>query len=509
MKRGVLGSVLVLLGGLLIAVLPASTLVLRFAPLVAVRDERLGRMLGLAVVIVGFGLCASAWLRLCREVAGATGSGATAAALARVRTAAVLWSLPLVIAPPLFSRDGWSYAAQGTMVEIGISPYDYGPWVLGGPVVEAVDPVWMYTRTPYGPLPLGIGALAAAHTRDPWLLVIVHRLAALAGLALLAWAVPRLAAWTRADVPLATAIVVASPIMLANGVAGLHNDLLMVGLMAAALVVAAERSWVWGAALGGAAAAVKLPGGLVCLAIVLIALPAGAGLRARISRAASVAAVSLAVVVALGLVVGVGVGWVRGLLVPATFDTILSPPTVVGNCLDWLVATLLPGPGWGRFGVEALQHLGLLATGVLLLGLGVRTPTGDRGMALRALAIAMLAVVALSPVVHPWYLLWPLPFVAALRLSRGAWHGLVAVAVVGGIAAPLDSTLYDAYVAISVASLLIAAVSGLLLLTRRARARLHRLEDDRHGGTEPEQGGVGVGARAGGGAPGRPGRPAV
>ncbi|GAA4122834.1 hypothetical protein GCM10022215_29010 [Nocardioides fonticola] len=502
MKRGVLGSTLVLLGGLLISVLPASTPLLRFAPLVALRDERAGRMLGLAVVVIGLGLCASAWLRLCREVAGATGPAARQA-LTRVCTAAVLWSLPLLVAPPLFSRDGWSYAAQGTMVEIGISPYDYGPWVLGGPIVEAVDPVWMYTRTPYGPLPLGLGALAAAHTRDPWLLVIAHRLIALVGLALLAWAVPRLAAWTRADVPLAGAIVLASPLMLANGVAGLHNDLLMIGLMAAALVVAVERSWLWGAALGGAAAAVKLPGGLVCLAIVLVALPAGAGLRARISRAVSVAGVSLGTVVALGLVVGVGVGWVRGLAVPVTFDTVLSPPTVLGNLLDWLVATLLPGPGWGRFGVDALRHLALLATAVILIGLGVRTPTGDRVAALRALAIAMVALVVLSPVVHPWYLLWPLPFAAALALPRGAWHALMAVAVVGGVAAPLDSTLYDAYVAVSLASLLIAAISAALLVTRRARARMERLEDVRHGGGE--RGAVGAGASF----PGRPGKPAV
>ena len=141
-------------------------------------------------------------------------------------------------------------------------------------------------------------------------------------------------------------------------------------------------------------------------------LPVGAGLRARISRAAAVAGISLGVVVGLGVAIGVGVGWVHGLSVPATFDTVLSPPTVLGNCLDWLVATLLPGPGWGRFGVDALRHLAAVATVVVLLALGVRTPTGDRVAALRALAIALIALVALSPVVHPWYLLWPLPFVA-------------------------------------------------------------------------------------------------
>lgn len=481
-KRGVVGSFLVLLGGLVIAVLPPSTPILRFAPLVAVRDHEWGRMAGLAVVVVGLGLAASAWLRLCREVTGATGPAAQVA-LERVRHAAVLWSLPLLVAPPLFSRDGWSYAAQGTMTEIGISPYDHGPWVLTGPIVEAVDPIWMHTRTPYGPLPLGLGGLVATYTRDPWLLVIAYRVIALIGLALLAWAVPRMAGWTRTDVPLATAVVIASPIMLANGVAGLHNDLLMVGLMAAALVVAAERSWMWGAVLGGAAAAVKLPGGLVCLAIVLVALPAGAALRDRVRRATAVAAISSGVLLALGAVVGVGTGWVHGLLVPASVDTVLSPPTVIGNTLDWLVS--LVGPGWGRFGVDTVRRLASVATLVVLLVIAVRARAGSREHALGALAIALSAVVVLSPVVHPWYLLWPLPFVAAMRLARGSWLALMATVVMGGLAAPLDSSLHDAYLAICVASLLIAAISAVLLVTRRARAHLHGLEGARHPEVEP------------------------
>jgi alpha-1,6-mannosyltransferase len=60
-------------------------------------------------------------------------------------------------------------------------------------------------------------------------------------------------------------VVVASPLMLANGVGGLHNDLLMAGLMAAALVAAAEHGWLAGALVGASAAAVKVPGGLVCI----------------------------------------------------------------------------------------------------------------------------------------------------------------------------------------------------------------------------------------------------
>ncbi len=270
LSRGLLGSVLVLLGGLALADL---------------RGAEAGRMLGLAVVLTGLGLLAAAWLRLCREVGTARGAEREEA-VGLVRFATVLWSAPLVLAPPLFSRDGWSYAAQGAMTHLGISPYEHGPSVLSGPVVQAVDPRWMDTITPYGPVPLVVGDQLAGLTGNPWMLVIGHRVLALVGLALLAWAVPRLATWTGVDPALASALVVASPLMLANGVGGLHNDLLMAGLMAAALVVAVEHGWAWGAVLGGTAAAVKAPGGLVCVAVALVGLPAAATFTDRVRRLA-------------------------------------------------------------------------------------------------------------------------------------------------------------------------------------------------------------------------------
>ena len=132
-------------------------------------------MAGLVAVLLGLGLLASAWLNLCR-VAARADVCEQANVLARVRAATLSWSLPLLLAPPLFSRDGWSYAAQGTMAHRGISPYDHGPWSLvgprsvPGPIVEGVDPRWMATPTPYGPVPLIGGDVAAGltATRGCW-----------------------------------------------------------------------------------------------------------------------------------------------------------------------------------------------------------------------------------------------------------------------------------------------------------------------------------------------------
>ena len=88
--------------------------------------------------------------------------------------------------------------------------------MLRGPIVEAVDPRWMDTITPYGPIPVWIGSLGAEVTGNPWLLVVVHRGAALGGLVLLSWAVPRLAGWAGLNPALSAAVVLASPLMLTN-----------------------------------------------------------------------------------------------------------------------------------------------------------------------------------------------------------------------------------------------------------------------------------------------------
>ncbi|MDT0183638.1 polyprenol phosphomannose-dependent alpha 1,6 mannosyltransferase MptB [Microbacterium sp. ARD31] len=482
MVRGLVGSVLVLLGGLVVATIPPSAAVAAVDTLALLRGTAVGRMAGLVVVLTGLGLIASAWLHLCRSCARAD-VREQPALLARVRTATAVWTLPLLLAPPLFSRDGWSYAAQGTLAHRGISPYEHGPWSLvgprsvPGPIVEGVDARWMATPAPYGPVPLIGGDLAAGLTADPWLLVVAHRMIALVGLVLLAWAVPRLARWCGTNPALASCLVLASPLTVANGVAGLHNDLLMVGLMAAALVVAREHGWVAGAVLGGLAAGVKLPGGLACVAVVLVTLPAAASVAVRVRHAGRVAAVAVAALVLPGVVWGLGIGWLGALAVPGTVNTPLSLPTVVGGWLDLVAQASGAGTPDGTF--LDLVRLGAQVGIVVVAGwVLVASPTGDARQSVRALALVTAATVALSPVVHLWYFLWAVPFVAVQRLDRGAMAALVALSLVAGLVAPMDSSLHGAYLAIVIGSLVVAAVAVLLLVTRRARERLAGISTD-------------------------------
>lgn len=475
-SRGVVGSVLVLLGGLVVATIPPSAVVAQVDALTLLRGTPAGRMVGLVVVLVGLGLLASAWLHLCREASRAT-PALVPGVVARIRLAVVAWSLPLLLAPPLFSRDGWSYAAQGMLAHRGISPYHHGPWSLvgprslPGPIVEGVDPRWMATPAPYGPVPLIGGDLAAGLSADPWLLVVAHRLMALAGLVLLAWAVPRLAQWCGANPALASGLVLASPLLVANGVAGLHNDLLMVGLMAAAVVVAREHGWVAGAVLAGLAAGVKLPGGLACVAVVLLTAPAAAGLAVRLRHTVRVGAVAVAALVVPGVVWGLGVGWIGALAVPGTLETPLSLPTLVGGWLDAVAGLVGLGTDDGTF-LGLVRTLAQVALVVGVARVVLTRPAGSPRVAVQSLAVVMVAAVALSPVVHLWYFLWAVPFVAVLRLGRGATVAVVAVSLVGGLVAPLDSSLHGAYLAIVIGSLVVAGVAVLLLVTRRARERL-------------------------------------
>lgn len=473
LTRGFAGGVLVLLGGLVVSTLPESALVLRNEQLAAVRSYPSGRMLGLATVMLGLGMLGAAWLSLCRFVARAEGPDREGA-LDLVRWATVLWTVPLLLAPPLFSRDGWSYAAQGMLTHLELSPYDNGPALLEGPVVEAVDPRWLETPVPYGPVPLAFGDIGAGITGNPWILVIGHRGVALIGLLLLAWAVPHLARWTGAHPAVASAVALASPLMMANGVGGLHNDLLMVGVMAAALVVGVQHGWVWGAALGGLAAAVKLPGGLVCVLVALVSLPAGALLADRVRRLAGVGLVSVGVLVGAGVAWGLGLGWVDALDVPGTVNTPLSAPTMVGGALDWLLAVLGAGLEPAGF-VDLVRDLASAAALAVVGWMCLRWPTGDPAEAVRGTALLVGAVLLLSPVVHLWYLLWVSPFLAALRLGRVGATAVVAMSVVGGLVAPLDSSLHGAYLAIVMGSMCVALLVPVLLLTRHGRERIRHI----------------------------------
>ncbi len=73
----------------------------------------------------------------------------------------------------------------------------------------------------------------------------------------------------------------------------------------------------------------------------------------------------------------------------------------------------------------------------------LRSRSGHREGALRGTAAVALASVVLSPVVHHWYVFWCLPFVAACVLPHRGRRTLLHVSWLGGLVAPLDSSLRE------------------------------------------------------------------
>ena len=179
---------------------------------------------------LGIALLVAAWLAIGAEIrAGRPPSRA------QLTATVVAWALPLAIGSPLFSRDVYSYAAQGQMVVRGSNPYRFGPIVLGsGKFLSAVSPTWLNTRAPYGPLFVGLDAFVVRHAANNLVAAVIGlRLLSLVGVALIAVFLPRLAA--RHGVPATTALWlgVLNPLILLHFVNGAHNDALMLGLLVA------------------------------------------------------------------------------------------------------------------------------------------------------------------------------------------------------------------------------------------------------------------------------------
>ncbi len=318
------------------------------------------------------------------------------------------WSAPLLLAAPLYSRDVYSYVAQGRMAELGINPYLHGPSSLGdGAYLQAVSHVWRSTPAPYGPLFVGIASIVSRVFPGPLSAAFGMRLAVLPGVVLLALYLPKLARQHGVPEELALWLGLLNPLVLLHLVAGGHNDGLMLGLMVLGLVLAGDDQPVAGIVVCALAAAVKGPAllAVVYIAADLVRSREGWAIRAR--TAAFCAGVS---VLTLGIVtwlVGFGWGWVGAVDTPGKVRSALAPSWVLGHLVTRL--------GLGSDGVPLARWLCLALAAAVMVQL---FRTRDRYGSLWSLAVSLLVVVLLGPVIQPWYLLWGLVPLAAAGPGR-------------------------------------------------------------------------------------------
>jgi alpha-1,6-mannosyltransferase len=168
---------------------------------------------------------------------------------------------------------------------------------------------------------------------------------------------------------------------------------------------------------------------------------------------------------------GLSFGWVENLSNPAKVETWLSPSTALGRTVGSVVE--VAGFGSADTALHLLRMGGTVATIVVV---GWLVLTASRRTALQGLAVALLTLVALGPVVQPWYLLWALPFVAVCGLSTtqvrwavGLSLGLSAYTVANTAA----TTTTLASLPEGIAALLAGAVvAAMLFVPRTTRALL-------------------------------------
>jgi alpha-1,6-mannosyltransferase len=372
-----------------------------------------GHDLATVGLYLGVGMIVWAWVRLGREVLSGT------ATVQQVTIAGAAWAAPLVLSPPLFTRDVYSYLAQGALAVRGLDPYLIGPSKLPpGAVADNVHYVWQTTPAPYGPLFIFIAKMMNTATGDDLILgVIGMRLVLLSGLAALIFALPRLAQRLGGDPTVALWLVIANPLTVVHLVGGPHNDLLMTGLLALGTLLVLERRHAGGIALGTMAMAIKVSAGIALPFLVWIwaaRLPGPKGTQLRRAIAGSLA-VFATMFTAITLVSGVGLGWVPALDAPSLIVNWMSLPTATGELLHALVAPF----------TQVSDHLFILVCRLLgsgaFLAIFARqwwlARDGGPGTIGRA-SVVLLWAALLAPATLPWYLSWALVLGAVLPWPR-------------------------------------------------------------------------------------------
>lgn len=401
-----------------------------------------GRGAAIAAVYVGTALLACAWLALGRFAVGQSTGWLVAIA--------ALWLLPLALGPALASGDVYSYLAQGTILHLGRNPYNTPPAALAslgqGHVLSAVSPFWRQTTSPYGPLFLGLMSVIVSVTGSHLVAgVLAARAVELIGVVLLAIYVPKLARALGADPARATWLAVLSPLLVLELIGAAHNDVLMIGLLAAGVTVALQGRPLSGVAICALAATVKLPAlaGALFIAVAWARAEPASAARAKFLLQ-SVLAV-LAVVAVVSIVTGLGFSWLTTSVfsTPAKVHLAITPSTALG----WTVAALLRDAGVAvgyrtvesAFGVVTLAIT--VAIGALLLW-RVRVAT-----VAPYLGLLLLVAAACGPAAWPWYFTWGLVLLAgwpgyqrSAALATGAALAVFLIKPSGILALPVQSS---------------------------------------------------------------------
>ncbi|MGO8768128.1 MAG: alpha-(1-_6)-mannopyranosyltransferase A [Mycobacterium sp.] len=423
-RLGLLGAVLITTGGL------GAGSTRQHDPLLeAIHTSwmRFGHGLVLSSILLwtGVGLMLIAWVGLGRRAL----AGQTTEFTMKATTG--FWLAPLLVSVPIFSRDTYSYLAQGALLRDGLDPYAVGPVANPNVLLDNVSPIWTITTAPYGPAFILVAKLVTVLVGNNLVAgTMLLRLCMLPGLAALIWATPRLARHLGADVSIALWICVLNPLVLIHLMGGVHNEMLMVGMMAAGIALTFGGRHVLGVTLITVAIAVKATAGISLPFLVWVWMRHLRDQRGyRPARAfVTATAVSLLIVAivfgTLSAVAGVGLGWLTALAGSVKIINWLTVPTAAASLIYALGSGLFPIHFYAVLRVTRYIGVAIIALSLPLFWWRFRR---DDRAALTGIAWSMLIVVLFVPAALPWYYSWPLAVVAPLAQSRRA------VAVIAGL----------------------------------------------------------------------------
>lgn len=377
-----------------------------------------GLVLSSILLWVGVAVMLIAWLWLGRRVIDGTATEYTMVATTG------FWLAPLLLSVPLFSRDTYSYLAQGALLRDGFDPYVVGPVENPNSLLDNVSPIWTTTTAPYGPAFILVAKFVTILVGDDVVAgTMLLRLCMLPGLLLLIWAAPRVARHVGANGAASLWICVLNPLVIVHLMGGVHNEMLMVGLMMAAIALTFAGRPVIGVSLIAIAVAVKATAGLALPFLVWVwmrqlrdkrGMPA---LRAFALATAASVLIFVAVFAVTSLLAGVGLGWLTALAGSVKIINWLTVPTAAANLINAIGGLIFPVNFYAV--LEVARIIGILTIVIALPLLWWRYRHTDRE-ALTGIALAMVVVVLFVPAALPWYYTWPLAVAAALIQTRPA-----------------------------------------------------------------------------------------
>jgi len=302
-----------------------------------------GLVLSSVLLWAGVAVMLAAWLWLGRRVIDRTATEYTMVATTG------FWLAPLLLSVPVFSRDTYSYLAQGALLRDGLDPYIVGPIDNPNSLLDNVSPIWTTTTAPYGPAFILVAKFVTMLVgNDVVAGTMLLRLCMLPGLALLIWAAPRVARHVGADRAAALWICVLNPLVIIHLMGGVHNEMLMVGLMMAALALAFSRHHIAGVSLIAVAVAVKATAGLALPFMVWVwtrDLRRRRGyppVKAFAAATVATALIFVAVFAVLSWLAGVGLGWLTALAGSVKIINWLTVPTAAANLVNVFGSLLVP-----------------------------------------------------------------------------------------------------------------------------------------------------------------------